>query len=421
MDARQQRGLVIAALTKINRNSEGWLVPSQSASERIYRVSLEDKTCTCPDHQEGGHVCKHWWAVSYTVQRECRPDGTMIETKSITFTEKKSYTQNWPKYNLAQQVEKDRFQVLLADLCRGVADPFPQHTKGGRPWTPMSDMVFASLLKIYSGFSSRRFACDLKEAHERGYLACPKPMNSVSVCAYLQNKMMTPILHKLIVQSSLPLRAVESHFATDSSGFATCRYLRWFDEKYGTQRTTKRWVKCHLACGVKTGIVTAVVIEDQHAADSPQFAKLIGATAQNFTINAVSADKGYLSNSNLELVESLGGTPFVPFKANSSDGGGEGAWGRMWHYYQFNREQFAAKYHLRSNVESTFSAIKRKFGEAVRSKNDSAMVNEVLGKVLCHNVCACIASHCELGIEPVFWTEEPSAVKTTLPFACGTI
>ncbi len=43
-------------------------------------------------------------------------------------------------------------------------------------------------------------------------------------------------------------------------------------------------------------------------------------------------------------------------------------------------------YHARSLIESTFSMAKAKFGDAVRSKTDTAMVNEVLCKFLCHNV-----------------------------------
>jgi hypothetical protein len=40
--------------------------------------------------------------------------------------------------------------------------------------------------------------------------------------------------------------------------------------------------------------------------------------------------------------------------------------------------------------------LKRKFGDHVRSRTDVAMKNEVLGKVLCHNICCVIASQCDL-------------------------
>lgn len=62
-----------------------------------------------------------------------------------------------------------------------------------------------------------------------------------------------------------------------------------------------------------------------------------------------------------------------------------------------------AHYHKRSNVESTFSMIKAKFRDHVRSKTDVAMTNEVLCKILCHNICCLIQAMYELGIEPTFW------------------
>ena len=46
--------------------------------------------------------------------------------------------------------------------------------------------------------------------------------------------------------------------------------------------------------------------------------------------------------------------------------------------------------------------IKRKFGDSVRSKTDVAMRNEVLCKILCHNICCLISAMFELGITPSF-------------------
>ena len=49
-------------------------------------------------------------------------------------------------------------------------------------------------------------------------------------------------------------------------------------------------------------------------------------------------------------------------------GEGPELWQRLWHFYQFKRSEFLPHYHKRSNVETTFSMIKAKFGSALRSK-----------------------------------------------------
>jgi len=55
--------------------------------------------------------------------------------------------------------------------------------------------------------------------------------------------------------------------------------------------------------------------------------------------------------------------------------------------------------------------IKGKFGDGVRSKRDIGMINEVLAKVLCHNVCVLIQAIHELGIEPNFCAQIGLAQK----------
>lgn len=96
--------------------------------------------------------------------------------------------------------------------------------------------------------------------------------------------------------------------------------------------------------------------------------------------------------------------PYIPFKENTTGQGSE-LWRRMYHFYQFNRQMFLAHYHKRSNVETTFSMIKGKFGGSIRSKTPVAQRNEVLCKVLCHNICCLISSIYELGLEPTFASE----------------
>jgi hypothetical protein len=46
--------------------------------------------------------------------------------------------------------------------------------------------------------------------------------------------------------------------------------------------------------------------------------------------------------------------------------------------------------------------IKRKFGDSVKAKNNLAMLNEVLAKFVCHNLCCLIQAMEEFGIDPDF-------------------
>ena len=410
MDARQERGRMIAEACKLKRMGNEWFVPSQSGSGKyVVCVDPESPRCSCPDWELREMKCKHIYAVEYTVKRQENADGTTTVTETLTVSatveQKTTYRQNWPAYNAAQAVEKDRLQVLLADLLRGVAEP-ERKGSGRKPHT-VRDSIFAMVFKVYSTFSSRRFSSDLREAHERGYLFRTVP--GLKVPQFLEDETFTPILKQLVHASSLPLRAVETDFAIDSSGFGSCRFERWIDEKYGTPRKQAIWVKCHIACGVKTNIVTAVRILDKDAADSPQFTPLVKETADGFVIGEVSADKAYGSLANFEAVAACGGKGFIAFKDNATGAVG-GHFEKAFHYFSFKREEYLQHYHKRSNVESTFSMVKRKFGDAVRSKTDVAMVNEVLCKLLCHNLCCLIQEEHELGIDPVFWKDAKAEV-----------
>ena len=47
--------------------------------------------------------------------------------------------------------------------------------------------------------------------------------------------------------------------------------------------------------------------------------------------------------------------------------------------------------------------MKAKFTDMIRSRDKTAQMNEVLLKVLCHNICVVIQESFELGIKPEFY------------------
>jgi transposase len=244
---------------------------------------------------------------------------------------------------------------------------------------------------------------DLRDAKDKGFIQHVPHYNSIF--NYLENPELMPILKELITQSALPLKSIETDFAVDSTGFMTSRFTRWFDKKYGVVKQEHDWVKAHIMCGVKTNVVTSVDIQGQHTGDSPLLPALVADTARNFQVNEVLADKGYSSVNNLNAVMAINATPYIAFKQHTTGAHRGSTWEKMFHYFSFNREQFFAHYHKRSNIESTVMMIKTKFRDHVRSKTDVAMKNEVLAKILCHNVCCVISAIYELGIDPVFWAQ----------------
>ncbi|MDQ1446572.1 MAG: hypothetical protein QOI20_3036 [Acidimicrobiaceae bacterium] len=404
MDGRELRAVQIAATTRLEPRNGQWSVPSQSGTGS-YEVAVAEAGvwhCTCPDHETRLVDCKHIKAVEFTIRRETDSGG-------VKFTElvKVTYSQDWAAYNKAKTREGEHFPELLGRLCSLI--PQPEGAGVGRPRMPLADMAYCMVSRTYSGSASRRIVADLVRAEQDRRIACAPSFNTL--LRYTRDPALTPVLHELVAVSSLPLKAVETEFAVDSSGFGTKRTVSWFSKKHGRPMTQREWVKLHMIVGVRTHVVTGVEVTGWTAADSPYLPGLVERTAEHFDVREVSADKGYLTKSNAAAVERAGAVPFMPFKSNTVEPAGDTPWSRMWHYYSYNRSAFLNHYHRRSNVETAFAMIKARFGDDVLGRSDQAQVNEVLCKVVAHNLCVLIQSFYELGIEADFVSPGAAAPK----------
>jgi transposase len=403
---RENRGKLLAKSVRIVKTPSGfWRVTSQTNSSKQYVVRYKGHkpTCTCPDCKMSKKKCKHIWAVEFYIKKQIDEKGKITETKGV----KISYEQKWKAYDKSQTNEKIYFMKLLKDLTQYVEQPKYEF---GRPKLPMSEMVFNSVMKIYSTFSLRRFMSDVKIAQEMGIMGSVPCYSSIG--HFLQKEELTPILLNLIKLSSLPLKEVEHDFAVDSTGFSTSRFARWFDHKWGKEKKYRIWLKCHAMVGTKTNIITSVNITEGHSNDSPQLASLVQRTAESFEVREVSCDRAYSSRENLQLIEDVGALPLIPFKSNvRGKRASSSAWKKMYHYFIYKHNEFLEKYHKRSNVETCFHMIKTKFRDNLRSKTKTAQVNELLCKVLCHNICCVIQEVNELGIKSEFIVENEKEIN----------
>jgi transposase len=410
-EARIARGRLIAstpgAVEQVTPIT--FTVKSQSGVG-VYRVERNDTaaTCTCPDAtKHDGTGCKHIAAVRFYLERQTVGPSGEVVSERVPIT----HTQAWTAYNGAQKAEVRLFDQLLSDLVADVVDPRPVQVRG-QPRLPMSDMIFASVQKVYSQLSCRRSYSLFGFAAERGQIVRPPSYSMSSIL--LNREDVTPILHDMIAKVALPLAALEDGFAVDSSGFRTTCYGDYCQERHGPSRVNK-WLKAHIVIGIRTHVIPKVVITDSNGADSPQFPALVnGLIEAGFVMKEVYADKGYLSRDNFEVAGAVGATPYIAFKANSK-GRAHGSpwWKKMYHLFQANREEWESHYHLRSNVEAGFAAVKKKLGETLKSKNPVAQTNELLAKVLSYNLTVLIHEMYEHGVVPGFITG--SGVKVIGP------
>lgn len=392
---RKQRGLKIAKTSRIIKTKNGWKVPSQSG-QGFYIVKSNGfgAECNCPDHEKRNCKCKHIFAVEFIITKEVDNEGNVTITQTI----RKTYPQDWKNYDKASINQKTIFMKLLKDITRNIKNP---EYNFGRPTLPLSDMVYSSVMKVFTTFSLRRFMSDMQIAKEKGYIE-NNPCYA-SVGHYMQKKELTPLLANMVTLTSLPLRSVEKEFSIDATGFGTSKFDRWYSFKYGKEIKSRKWVKCHFMNGAKTNVITNVGITTEFNGDSPELPELVNKTAENFDMKEISCDMAYSSRDNLNLIDEKGAIPFIPFKKHTTPKPkGSLIWKKMYHYFHLNNEEFLDHYHKRSNSETSVMMIKSKFGDFVRSKDWTAQVNEVLCKVICHNICCVIQEMYELGIKADF-------------------
>lgn len=312
-----------------------------------------------------------------------------------------SYPQNWPQYNRAQTQEKLLFYQILSDSVDslGIEEKFGAR---GRPYNLMGDMLKACVIKVFVGLSSRRTISELKLVQKMGYIRKVPHYNSI--VNYLNSKETEEHLNVLYRKLALPLKGVEKKFAVDATGFSTSLKAFWSTERM-RQRLNKKieyrlWRKLHIVTGVSSNIITSAAVTDGKSHDSPQFEGLVKDTSRSFEISELSADAGYISHDNVKLVSNLGGTPYIMPRSNTSYRQiRDPEWKRMLILWRDNKEEFKRHYHLRSNVESTFSMMKRKFSDKLRSRKVQAQTNEILCKVVCHNISVLVSGIFELGLE----------------------
>jgi len=292
---------------------------------------------------------------------------------------------NWGLYNKSQANEKLLFMRLLHELCQTVDMDYEK--KKGRSHDGYSHKIYSMCLKVYSRLGARRLPGELEIAKRFGYLNHVSHFNTV--LNYFDSRALTTRLKYLIELSSLPLAQMEERgtFAIDATGISLRQYEpRWSHVRSKFEQHQK-YKKLHIICACKSNIIVSCLVTKGTAADAPRFQELLENAAKIFDIGDITADKAYLSRKNLRISNNLGIDPYIPFKSNSRVGSrGCESWSKAYRFFRDHLEEFEKHYHKRSNVETCMFMIKNKFGDFCFFKKETSQENEILCKIICHNI-----------------------------------
>ena len=333
---------------------------------------------------------------------------------------------DWSKYNRGKESKHRHLWPMVSHLTSLVGQP--ERIGRGRPQAVLADVVFASVLKVALQLSARDFTSMIELAHHMGLISTAPRWSTV--LKYMADPDMTELLRALVTISSLPGRQLETRFCADATGLSTSMYFSWNNEQYGSGKSAQKlWVKLHAIIGVETQVIVAAEATEGTVSDQTPFSDMLKRTAQEYSMDEVIADTGYISRAHLDLINDLRAVPYIPFakhhKVPLKPSGS--TWDKMIRYYVFKQDEWDSHYRApRSRVESVFAANKQLFGPGLLSKTLPAQLNETYCRVIAHNLTRLIAVSYELDIldevtnwgrsEPIYHDDVPDGRLSTYPF-----
>ena len=163
--------------------------------------------------------------------------------------------------------------------------------------------------------------------------------------------------------------------AVDATGFELESKSYYFRTVWNSDRRqkTKKFMKLSAAVDTEKKFILTHKIRKSRAHDTRDFKFLV----KELKVDYVLADKGYDSKSNRQFViNKIKAIPVIPVRRYTN----------FYGYLKQKKKISGERYHQRSQVESIFSAIKRKYGSVLRNRTFATQKVELISKLIAYNL-----------------------------------
>ena len=189
---------------------------------------------------------------------------------------------------------------------------------------------------------------------------------------------------------------VTGSLAGDSTGHSSNRFVRWFSIRHDQVRLKRGWVKLHSIVDVSTRTVLDYLVTDGYTSDITGLWPMLGRIEEGAGFFCL--DSAYLARKICDAISDKGMVPRIRPKSNTVyKNGGSQAWGGMARTHWDELARFMDEYHQRSIIEAVFGAIKKMYGNHLRSRRRARQSREIAIRVICYNIEVVARSHVKSG------------------------
>lgn len=277
---------------------------------------------------------------------------------------------DWPRYNEA--LVNQSVLLLRHDWVDGWDEELERmnREKPGRPFRyPESLVRFAQALRVSLRLPFRQL---------QGFLQALGCFFRIPAPDY------TTLWHRLCLSEiqlpELDRDGTDWTIAVDSTGIKVTDRGEWMREKWHVHRG---WIKVHMAVEVGSGSIVGIQVTDESAKDAPYLPGLVEQASRLLPgrIDKVLADGGYDTYDNFDFLVQRGIEPVIKVRKDASTRCRGHSFARPMTVRERNalgEEEWKRRhgYNMRWKTETTFSAVKRRIGESVRSRRPDLALRE---------------------------------------------